>query len=94
MVRSSTLKRIAKWAFFVPVTVVAIGLLLTYIMPGCSPQMYGVGKCMVGSVDLALPIMLAVLGGIYVAAAAIAFLVAPLLLLAWWMDFMRNDDAA
>ena len=56
--------------------------------------MYGVGECMVGSINLAAPILLAELGGVYIAFAAVIFVVVPALLLAWWLDSRRNDGAA
>jgi hypothetical protein len=94
VLRSSTLKRVAKWAFGVPACVALVGFVLPYIIPNCNPQMYGVGECMIGPVNLAVPILLAVLGGSYFAIGALAFVVGPLLLLAWWLDFKGNGDAA
>lgn len=93
MPKPVTLRRIAKWAFIVPAAVAVLGFLLPYVIPDCNPQLYGIGHCYLGSLNLAAPIVLAIFGGLYGAAAVLMFVVAPLLVLAWWLESRGRRDA-
>lgn len=61
------LRRFALWIFVVP-CLLALGAQITiWAIPGCNPNPYGLGECMVGSSNLASTLLLAQLGGIYAA---------------------------
>jgi hypothetical protein len=76
-----------------PVLVATAGYLAQALLPNCQPQMYGVGECFVGTVNLAPAILLAVGMGVYIAVAGLIFIAAPLMVLAWWLDSRRGNDA-
>lgn len=87
------LRRSAALAVGLPALIAAMGYLAKTLLPNCQPQMYGVGECFVGAVNLAPAILLAVGMGAYIALASLVFIAAPLLVLAWWLDSRMGSDA-
>ena len=94
MPHSKLLRRIAAWALLLPAAVAAFSFLLVYLIPACEPQLYGVGICMVGSTNIAVGLILATFGGLYVTAVLGIFLSGPLYALSWWLDYKRSKHAA
>jgi hypothetical protein len=86
------LRRIAAMAVVVPAFVAVLGIVAQSLLQSCIPQLYGVGECYVGSVNLAPLLVVATGAGLYCAAFSIVFLAAPLLAIAWWLE--RRDNAA
>ena len=87
------LRRIAIIVVAAPAAVATLGYAASYLLPACKPQMYGVGECFVGSVNLAPAILVAVGMGLYLAAGALVFVATPLLALAWWLGYRRRRCA-
>ena len=87
------LRRIAILVVTVPAAAAALGFAASCLLPACKPQMYGVGECFVGSVNLAPAILVAVGMGLYLAAGALVFVATPLLALAWWLEYRRRKSA-
>lgn len=54
-----------------PIAVAVVGQVLIWLIPGCKPNPYALGECLVGSYNLAFALMLATFGGIYVAVLAL-----------------------
>jgi hypothetical protein len=82
---AKVLRRLA-WALLcVPTALLALGL-LPQLLPWCHPQMYGVGECLVGNLNLAPFILIAIAFGLpgLILTLAVAFL--PLRALAWWLE--------
>lgn len=77
-----------------PASVAAISFVAPYLIPACEPQLYGVGVCMLGSVNDAVAIVLGIFGGIYIAAVLGIFVSGPLYALAWWLDLQRKPRGA
>jgi len=94
MLLPKLLRRIAAFAVGVPAVVAAVGFLAPMVIPECKPQMYGVGECMVASINLAPALLIAAFMGVYATVVLTAVVAGPLLLLAWWLDFRKHGDAA
>ncbi|WGT61988.1 hypothetical protein [Variovorax paradoxus] len=71
-----------------PTAVAVIGQVSIWLISGCKPNPYALGECLVGSYNLAFALMVATLGGTYVAVLALpaSFL---LLLAAVWLSRRR-----
>lgn len=77
------LRRVAFWTVALPACGALLAQLAIWAIPGCNPNPYGLGECLVGGANLAVPLLFASLGGAYIS-AALAFLVAlPLLVISW-----------
>jgi hypothetical protein len=82
MLRSLSLPRVAFWAFVLPCIVALVSQLLIMAIPGCNPNPYSAGSCVVFSHNLAVPLLAGLFGGIWVAIVAAVFVSLPLLLIA------------
>lgn len=77
------LRRVAFWTVALPACAALLAQLAIWSIPGCNPNPYGPGECMFGGANLAVPLLLVSLGGVYFS-AALAFVVAlPLLVISW-----------
>lgn len=85
------LKMVAFAVTGVPLAVMLFAQGLIWAIPGCNPNPYALGVCAVGSYNLASALMVAGIGGGYI--ALLSMLVSgPLLLLAWLLS--RRGAAA
>jgi len=50
-----------------PLGIALIGQVLIWMLPGCNPNPYALGECLIGSYNIASILMFATVGGIYVA---------------------------
>ena len=87
------LRGISAFAVGVPALTAVVSFVVPYVVPDCSPQMYGVGECLLAGVNLAPGILVAAFAGLYLAAGALVFVAGPLLLLARWLELRDASDA-
>jgi hypothetical protein len=87
------LRRIALVCVAAPVLLATIGLAGSYLVTSCQPKMYGIGECMVGTINFALFLLVAVGVGLYAAVILIPVVVLPLLVVAWLLE-RRHTSAA
>ena len=89
MLSLRTLTVAAAGLVLVPIAVASVGQVSIWLIPGCKPNPYALGECLVGSYNLAYALMVATLGGIYVAVLALpaSFL---LLVVAIWLSRRRT----
>lgn len=74
-----------------PLSISMVAQALTWMTPGCNPNPYALGECLVGSYNLASALLLASIGGIYIMyLGAIAAL--PLFGLALWLSPSRKSS--
>jgi len=66
---------------------------LIWVIPGCNPNPYALGVCAVGPYNVAPALMIAGIGGGYIAVLSLLVSV-PLLLLAWFLSRRRKRLAA
>lgn len=59
-------------------------------IPGCHPNPYAFGRCSIGSVNLAAPLQIGLLGGLYVAGALGVCVSVPLFLGARWRTWANK----
>ena len=85
-VSSRVLRRIAFWAVALPAASALAAQLVIWGISGCDPNPYALGECMVGKLNLAGPLLLAVLGGVYVAFVLLVVFTGPLLVVSWVLD--------
>lgn len=66
------------------------------VIPGCKVQMYGDNLCFVGSINLAVPLIVAGAGGIAMFFVLTAFVAAPLFVIAAVVSWRtkRKEHAA
>ena len=76
--------RTAVIVVLIPCAVALASQVAILAIPGCNPNPYALGRCLIGSANLAAPLMLGVLGGLYVAAALGVFVSMPLFFIAQW----------
>lgn len=76
--------RVATAVVLAPCAVAAVSQVAILAIPGCNPNPYALGRCSIGSANLAAPLLIGLLGGLYVAAALGAFVSVPLFLVARW----------
>ena len=79
--RPKPMRRFALWLFLAPCLVALVAQIFIWVIPGCHPNPYGLGNCLVGSSNLAGALLVAQLGGI---AAALALGLLVCLPLAAW----------
>lgn len=94
MVNPRTLRRIAGIAAGLPALVASAAFLAVFLIPGCEPEMYGGGSCMIGSYEVAPAILLSIIYGLFGFVLASVFAVAPLLVVAWILERSRGRGAA
>jgi len=88
------LRKIAFLAVAVPGVLALVGDGATRLLPACHVNPYGLGECVVGGVNLAMPLLLAGLGGAYLAFASLFLIALPLYVASWVLDSrMRRKDA-
>lgn len=87
------LRKLAFWAVALPVCAALLAQLEIWSIPGCIPNPYGPGECMVGRVNFAAPLLLVSLGGFYISFALLIVVALPLLVLSWAFD-ARSRRAA
>ena len=85
MLSSRTLTVAAAALVLGPIAIAVVGQVSIWMIPGCNPNPYAPGECLVGSYNLAYALIVATLGGIYVAVLALpaSFL---LLVAAIWLS--------
>jgi hypothetical protein len=72
------LRKMAYLAVAVPAFCGLLAEGATRLLPACHINPYGLGECVVGGVNLAVPLLLASLGGLYFAVAALFLVALPL----------------
>lgn len=77
------LRKLAFWAVALPASAALLGHLAIWSISGCNPNPYGLGECMVGTANVAVPLLLVSLGGVYVSLALLIVGALPLLVLSW-----------
>ncbi|MBT2305518.1 hypothetical protein J7E70_34575 [Variovorax paradoxus] len=76
-----------------PLTVMLLAQALIWVIPGCNPNPYALGVCAVGPYNMASPLMVAGIGGGYIALLSV-LVSGPLLLLAWFLSRRSKKGAA
>jgi hypothetical protein len=85
MLSPRTLRIAAAIVVFGPLGVAVVGQGFIWLFPGCNPNPYALGECLVGSYNLAPGLMLATIGGVYIALLGVLVSV-PLLIGAFWLS--------
>jgi hypothetical protein len=80
------LRKLAFWAVALPAGVALLTQLAIWSIPGCNPNPYALGECMVGRANVAVPLLLVGLGGVYISLALLTVVALPLLVLSWVLD--------
>ena len=74
----------------IPLGIALFAQLAIWMIPGCNPNPYALGECLMGSINLAPTLMLGVLGGIYIGIVTVP--VAVILMLAGiWLTKRRAN---
>lgn len=84
------MRRIATAVVIAPCAVALVSQAAILAIPGCNPNPYAPGSCSIGSANLAAPLLIGVLGGLYAAAAIGVFVSVPLFLVAQWRSWART----
>ena len=77
----------------VPLTVTLLAQSWIWMIPDCNPNPYALGICAVGPYHSASALMVARIGGGYIALLSV-LISGPILLLAWILSCRRNKDGA
>lgn len=85
MLSPKTLMFAAAAVVFGPLGAAVVSQGLIWLIPGCNPNPYALGKCLIGSYNLAPGLVLVTIGGIYIAVIGIVVSV-PLLIWAFWLS--------
>lgn len=84
------LRRVAAFVVAIPAGVALLAQVVIWLTPGCRSNPYALGECIVAGANLAAPLLLAVLGGIYVATGLLVFITVPLLVASWILEARRR----
>jgi len=76
------LRGLAVWLFVIPSAVALAAQLVIWCIPGCNPNPYALGECLVGAVNVAQPLLILLLGGAFAAAILGVLVAVPMFLLA------------
>jgi hypothetical protein len=88
------LRKIAFLAVAVPGVCALVADLVTRFVPACHVNPYGLGQCVVGGVNLAAPLLLVGLGGLYFALASLFLIALPLHVTSWLLEArIRRKDS-
>jgi hypothetical protein len=66
----------------VPLLLALVAQGLIWVIPGCSPNLYALGACIVGRYNIAAALMIVGIGGVYLTILSV-LVSGPLLLVAW-----------
>ena len=87
-----TLLVIAANAVALPVITVVICQLMVWAIPGCDPSPYATEGCQLLGIELGAPLVLGLMGGLYLAVVMAVFVSAPLVVsAAVWHLIRRNS---
>ncbi len=97
MVTSRVLNRVGLVAMGLPLSTWLVVEALSRAIPDCHLRMYGGSECIVGGLDLGMPLVFAWLGGFFLFFLLTAFVSLPLFVVAWllsWRAARRGNNCA
>ena len=80
------LRRLAVWVVSAPAIAAFLGQVGIWLIPGCNPNPYSLGECMVAGVNVAGALLGVVLGGLVLSVALFFIGAVPLFLAAWFLS--------
>jgi len=81
------LRKTAVWLVVAPCLVALAAQVCIWVIPGCKPNPYGLGKCLIRSYNAAAFLLVLQLGGVYLAMCLGVLVSAPVLMIAAGMGF-------
>jgi hypothetical protein len=85
------LRRIAAITVVVPGCAAFLAQAIIWLIPNCNPNPYALGECMVGSSNLAAPLLVVALGGFGLALLLFVFFAAPLLVVSFGLSIWQKQ---
>lgn len=78
-----TLRKTAATVVAVPAGLGLLAQMTIWLIPGCNPNPYALGECVVGGSNLATPLLVIALGGFGLAFLVFVFVAVPLLVVSF-----------